>query len=240
MKKFTDGSRKWMAVLILAAVMIVTGFPVYSRTERAVTAGQADTLEQNVEMVKLKAEEESENPEEAAETTGEPEAPEEAAETGAGPEASEETAEAEGEPEAPGETAEAAAVEASENTTELCYGLAKEIFDLVNAEREAAGISPLIWSDKIAECADVRAEEICTKFAHERPDGTNCRSMSDLIIGENIIRGPHMSAQEMVESWMESEGHRKNILNPRYTLIGIGTRCTQYGDAACQLFGREN
>lgn len=125
----------------------------------------------------------------------------------------------------------------TQNTSTLCTGTAKEIFDATNAERVAAGLEPLEWSDELARCADIRAGEIITDFSHTRPDGTKCYALSSLIAGENIIRGPHATGQEMVAQWMASEGHRANILYADYKTIGISTRCTEQGDTGCQLFG---
>jgi len=126
--------------------------------------------------------------------------------------------------------------EAQENM-DLCVGLAKEIFEQTNAEREAAGVEPLIWDDELAEYAGIRAEEIITNFSHIRDDGTKCYALSELIWGENIARGPHANGKEFLEHWMASEGHKANILNPEYTTIGVGITCTEQGDTAVQLFG---
>lgn len=141
---------------------------------------------------------------------------------------------------------ETPAVEQPVNTTEvvytdnLCTGLAKEIFDATNAEREAAGLEPLIWDDRLAEPANVRANEIITNFSHYRDDGTKCYSLSDLIWGENIARGPHATGAEFLEHWMASEGHKENILQEQYKTMGVGTTCTEQGDTAVQLFGVGN
>jgi len=124
-------------------------------------------------------------------------------------------------------------------TNELCYGLAKEIFDATNAERIAAGVDPLIWDDRLADPAYVRANEIIDTFDHVRPDGTKCYALSDLIWGENIARGPHASGQEFVDHWMASEGHKANILQAQYKTMGVGFTCNDMGDTAVQLFGVE-
>ncbi len=127
----------------------------------------------------------------------------------------------------------------AEEEMELCVGFAKEVFDQTNAERAAAGLPELIWSDELARAADIRAEEIVDEehFSHVRPDGTKCYVLSDKIHGENIGRGPHANGYEFVQHWMESEGHKWNILCDKYTLIGVGTRCTEQGDTGVQLFG---
>lgn len=128
----------------------------------------------------------------------------------------------------------------SQETDSLCVGKAKEIYDATNAERVAAGLPELVWSDELAEAADVRAGEIIDDFSHVRPDGTKCYVLCNLIYGENIARGPHATGEEFVSRWMDSEGHRANILCCQYTLIGVGTRCTERGDTAVQLFGCED
>ena len=68
------------------------------------------------------------------------------------------------------------------------------------------------------ELAQIRAEEVSTKYSHERPDGT--RVSETYICGENI--GARKTAAIQVEKWMASEGHRHNILLERYKSIGVG------------------
>lgn len=130
-------------------------------------------------------------------------------------------------------------VEAATTTEEnkLCVGLAKEIYEETNKERVSAGLPELVWSDELAEAADIRAEEIIGTFSHVRPDGTKCYALGDRIHGENIARGPHASGAEFVQHWMDSPGHKANILRKEFTMIGIGTRCTEMGDTGAQIFG---
>lgn len=135
------------------------------------------------------------------------------------------------------ESAVKAPESAEQPNLDLCNGLEKEIFEQTNAEREIAGLGPLKWSNELAEFANIRAEEIITDFSHVRTDGTKCYVLSPLIYGENIARGPHATGAEFLEHWMDSKGHKENILNPQYITIGIGTTCTEQGDTAVQLFG---
>lgn len=130
-------------------------------------------------------------------------------------------------------------VETATTTEEnkLCVGLAKEIYEETNKERIAAGLPELVWSDELAEAADIRAEEIIDCFSHVRPDGTKCYALGEKIHGENIARGPHASGSEFVQHWMDSPGHKANILRKEFTMIGIGTRCTEMGDTGVQIFG---
>lgn len=123
-----------------------------------------------------------------------------------------------------------------ENT--LCVGIAKGIFDGTNKERVAAGLPELEWSDELAMAADIRAEEIIDCFSHVRPDGTKCYALSDRIHGENIAKSPpEPTADEFVQHWMESEGHKENILRKQFTMLGVGTRTTDMGMTAVQIFG---
>lgn len=134
-------------------------------------------------------------------------------------------------------TAQATTASSTADTTELCTGVAKELFDLTNQARANAGLPALKWSDELARCADVRANEIVTNFSHVRPDGTKCYSLSNKIAGENILRGPSATAQEMFDHWMASEGHKENILYSGYGSIGISAKAVEKGVTACQLFG---
>ena len=72
-----------------------------------------------------------------------------------------------------------------------------------------------------------RAKEIQISFAHTRPDGRSfSTALTDRGIryynaGENIAWG-QQSPEEVMQAWMNSEGHRANILNPKFTKLGIG------------------
>lgn len=100
----------------------------------------------------------------------------------------------------------------------------KEILNLVNKERRQRGIAPLHLSIELTEAARIRAEEISRVFSHTRPNGKSCHSMfrnGQYTIGENIAAG-NPTAEATVRQWMNSKGHRANILNPDYTEIGVG------------------
>ena len=103
----------------------------------------------------------------------------------------------------------------------------QQVVDLVNAERAEEGVEPLVVLDTVTEAANVRAQEIDSVFSHTRPDGSSCFTLLQALnagfrtMGENIAKG-HGSAQEVMEGWMNSAGHRKNIMNPEFTGIGVG------------------
>lgn len=104
---------------------------------------------------------------------------------------------------------------------------AEQVVKLVNAERAKAGLNALTLDKEIASAALVRAKEIETSFSHTRPDGRSFSSvLTDYGIrfsgsGENIAWG-QISPEKVMEAWMNSEGHRANILNPKFTKIGVG------------------
>lgn len=100
---------------------------------------------------------------------------------------------------------------------------------LVNAEREQKGLAPLRVTAPMRDTAHLRVVELTELYSHTRPDGTQCFTAfpkSDAL-GENAARGQQSPAKAM-ESWMASEAHRANILNPSFTQIGVG--CIQEGD----------
>ena len=104
---------------------------------------------------------------------------------------------------------------------------AAEVVRLVNQEREKAGLSPLTVNAQAAEAAQVRAGEIEYLFSHTRPDGTSFvtalqeAGVSYRGAGENIAYG-QKTPEQVMEGWMNSQGHRANILNPNFTAIGVG------------------
>ncbi|MBP3857371.1 MAG: chitobiase/beta-hexosaminidase C-terminal domain-containing protein [Ruminiclostridium sp.] len=101
------------------------------------------------------------------------------------------------------------------------------IVALVNSEREKAGLSPLALNDQLCEVAQKRAEEVSAVFSHNRPDGSSCFNAIDesgfpyLAAGENIAAG-QSDGTDVMNSWMNSSGHRANILSSAFGKIGIG------------------
>lgn len=104
-----------------------------------------------------------------------------------------------------------------------------QVLSLTNNERAKAGCGPLRTNSALTEAAEAHAADMVDRhyFAHDSLDG---RSPFDRMkaagyrggaMAENIAVG-YKSAAAVVEGWMNSEGHRKNILNCTYTVIGIG------------------
>ncbi len=124
--------------------------------------------------------------------------------------------------------------------------LAAEVVRLVNVERAKEGLAPLGTYDSLTKAAQIRAPEIVTLFSHDRPDGTSCFTAMDqtgakkgaYTWGENIAAG-NATAAATVEQWMNSPGHRANILNAKFTHIGVGyqhSAGSTYGHYWVQMF----
>lgn len=104
-----------------------------------------------------------------------------------------------------------------------------DVFVLVNVERTDRGLPVLEYDNLLAEAAHGHAQDMSARgyFAHSSPEG---ESPGDRIeeVGydhrgwaENIARG-QVSAEDVMNSWMNSDGHRANILNPGLEEIGVG------------------
>ena len=102
---------------------------------------------------------------------------------------------------------------------------ASEVVRLTNSARSQNGYAALVEDGALSEAAAVRAREIARSFSHTRPSGASFSSalsasgVSYLRAGENIASG-QKSASEVVYAWMNSPGHRANILNSSYSRIG--------------------
>ncbi len=110
-----------------------------------------------------------------------------------------------------------------------CNSFEIEVFNIVNDLRVQNGVPKLKWDPTAYTAAKTRVKEIVTYWGHNRPDGTHCYSVYGQgenpthifsHIGENIASGQH-SAKDVVDSWMASASHRKNILNPEFDNIAI-------------------
>lgn len=102
-----------------------------------------------------------------------------------------------------------------------------EVYNLVNQYRSENGLSELSYRRDLESVADLRAKEIVTNFSHTRPNGTSCftavteAGITYTAVGENIAYG-QKSASEVMTGWMNSSGHRANILSSKYTGIAVG------------------
>ncbi|TBL76549.1 SCP-like extracellular [Paenibacillus thalictri] len=105
---------------------------------------------------------------------------------------------------------------------------AQQVLDLVNQERSKTGASPLSMSSELNKVAMAKAMDMYNNnyFDHQSPtygspfDMMQSYGISYNAAGENIAKGQTTPA-EVMNQWMNSEGHRANILNSSYTQIGI-------------------
>ena len=105
----------------------------------------------------------------------------------------------------------------------------QQVLDLVNAERTKRGISTLTLDSNLSSVATKKSQDMVNKnyFDHTSPtygspfDMMKQFGISYRTAGENIAKG-QKTPQEVVTAWMNSEGHRKNILNPNFTNLGVG------------------
>ena len=107
------------------------------------------------------------------------------------------------------------------------YKAAFEVMKLVNNERAKAGLKALEMDQRMIKGAMLRAAELAIAFSHTRPSGrmfnTVCHDSKQgyIMMGENIAAG-QTNSQAAMTSWMNSSGHKKNILTSNYTGIGVG------------------
>jgi len=120
------------------------------------------------------------------------------------------------------------------------YAVELQVHDLVNAERQRAGLAPLDWSDELADIARGHSQDMAARgfFAHVSPEGRNAKDRCD----ETGFFVPHAWAENLfyssvpnptyytqdelapmaVASWMNSSSHRAHVLSGDYQLEGIG------------------
>lgn len=128
-------------------------------------------------------------------------------------------------PETDAPETDAPETDAPENNETLSY--AEQVVNLVNIERAKEGLAPLTIDENVQAAAQVRAVECEQSFSHTRPNGSSFASalkeqgVSYKRSGENIAWGQR-SPEEVVKAWMNSAGHRANIMNRSFTKIGVG------------------
>ena len=121
---------------------------------------------------------------------------------------------------------------------------AQEVLAQCNAQRQANGIAALSLDPELTKAANIRAQEIATLFSHTRPDGRKCFTVLDQIgysywsAGENIAAG-YGNSSAVMNGWMNSPGHRSNILNAGFKRLGVGyvyIPNSEYGYYWVQIF----
>ncbi|MEU5695482.1 CAP domain-containing protein [Actinosynnema sp. NPDC020468] len=106
--------------------------------------------------------------------------------------------------------------------------LAARVVDLVNEAREAAGCPAVRVDDRLTTAAQGHSADMAARgyFSHDTPEGKDFAArVTDAgypsPAGENIARGQR-SAEDVMSAWMNSDGHRRNILNCSFAAIGVG------------------
>jgi uncharacterized protein YkwD len=105
----------------------------------------------------------------------------------------------------------------------------EELLAAINAERSRYGLGPLVARPILMQVAEAHSQDMATRdyFDHTSPEGVNpCQRMTSAgyqwwACGENIGAG-FPSAQLMLTAWLNSPGHRSNILSIDFTDIGVG------------------
>jgi uncharacterized protein YkwD len=121
----------------------------------------------------------------------------------------------------------------------------QQLFDRVNSDRAANGLGPLAWNPQLDCLAQEHSDWMAStgSFTHRdlsatirQPDYSSYSSL-----GENILVGPvSMTADQMEDAWMNSPGHRANILSSNFDSIGIALGQSSDGRVwATQNFGRQ-
>jgi len=124
------------------------------------------------------------------------------------------------------------------------------VIRLTNAERENDGIAALRESAALDADAELKLQDMFAQqyFAHVSPAGYGPAYWAGrvgyeyILIGENLALGNFESDRELVDGWMNSPGHRANILNPRYEEIGVAVGRGSFEGRttwlAVQVFGK--
>ena len=121
--------------------------------------------------------------------------------------------------------APAGGVASSQAATDACQA----VFNLMNQERVARGLSELVWSTALTNAAQVRASEITTKFSHTRPNNSDFWTVDSTVqYGENLAK-LYQSADSVYTAWMNSPTHAANIMDAGYKTVGIAICQTSDG-----------
>lgn len=127
----------------------------------------------------------------------------------------------------------------------------EQIIYWTNKYRADNNLNPLTQNSLLIQAAQKKVDDMFLKqyFEHVSPDGVK---PSDLVLsvgyqykvtGENLALGDFKDEKDLVDAWMNSPGHRANILNSDYTEIGVATGLSNYQDwgktwMAVQEFGK--
>lgn len=123
----------------------------------------------------------------------------------------------------------------AEQENEIETANAKQILDLTNIIRIREHLKPLAWDDEVAEVAYLHSKDMkdSSYFAHESPkfgslgDRLTRGKVTFRTAGENIASN-YTDGIAAVQGWLNSEGHRENVLNSKFNSLGVGVYDTYY------------
>lgn len=127
--------------------------------------------------------------------------------------------------------------------TSSAPSVTEEVVALVNTERAEAGCGPVSGDSLLARAASGHSADMVRRdyFSHTSPEGTDPGARITAAgyrwstYGENIAKGQRTAAAVM-DSWMNSDGHRANILNCAFKEIGVGREDSSGGPVWTQNF----
>lgn len=124
--------------------------------------------------------------------------------------------------------------------------LVEQVLTLTNAERAGHALPPLTGEPRLQAAAQRHNDDMVARgyFAHESPEGgtvadrVQAEGYAYAVVAENIAAGQRTPA-EVVQAWLDSPGHRRNLLNAEVRQLGVGvTQGGPYGTTWTQVFGR--
>ncbi|MDH2390981.1 CAP domain-containing protein [Streptomyces sp. HNM0663] len=122
--------------------------------------------------------------------------------------------------------------------------LARQVADLANQERAKAGCAPLRVDSRLQAAAQAHADDMAARnyYEHTSPEGKSAGDRMEAAgydwrtWGENIHKSPK-DARTAMRDWMDSPGHRENILNCEFKDLGVGVNLSSNGPWWVQNFG---
>lgn len=121
----------------------------------------------------------------------------------------------------------------------------KSILEMTNAARKDNDLPPLLANATLTKCARAHSANMAKqmKMTHELDGKTPFDRLKDVgysyrRASENVAHGDGATIEDLFQGWMNSEGHKKNILDPNVVEIGIGLSKTGRESYATQVFGK--
>ncbi|MEK7105997.1 MAG: CAP domain-containing protein [Patescibacteria group bacterium] len=111
-----------------------------------------------------------------------------------------------------------------------------DIIEATNKERIAEGLLPFSTNEQLNNSAEMKVDDMIDRqyFEHQSPTGEGVSDLGKkagyeyVIMGENLALGAFTSSADIVKAWMESPGHKANILNTKYEDIGVSVKSAVY------------